>query len=59
MVNCGKSKETRLTMFENLDLAMLIGQALGVVAVILGFITYQMRSQKALLVVNMSRSQRV
>ena len=40
-------------MFENLDLAMLIGQALGVVAVILGFITYQMRSQKALLVVNM------
>lgn len=40
-------------MFENLDLAILIGQALGVVAVILGFITYQMRSQKALLVVNM------
>ena len=40
-------------MFENLDWAMLIGQALGIVAVILGFITYQMRSQKALLVVNM------
>ena len=40
-------------MFENLDWAMLIGQVLGIVAVILGFITYQMRSQKGLLVVNM------
>ena len=40
-------------MFGNTDLTMLIGQALGIVAVILGFITYQMRSQKALLVVNM------
>lgn len=40
-------------MFENLDWAMLIGQALGIVAVILGFINYQVRSQKALLLVNM------
>ena len=40
-------------MFGNTDLTMLIGQALGIVAVILGFINYQMRSQKALLVVNM------
>lgn len=40
-------------MFENVDVVMLIGQALGAVAVILGFITYQMRSSKALLVVNM------
>ena len=40
-------------MFGNIDWAMLIGQALGIVAVILGFITYQMRSQKALLIVNM------
>ena len=40
-------------MFGNTDLTMLIGQALGIVAVILGVITYQMRSQKALLVVNM------
>jgi len=40
-------------MFENIDWIMLIGQALGIVAVILGFITYQMRSPKALLVVNM------
>ena len=40
-------------MFENLDWIMLIGQALGVVAVILGFITYQMKSPKALLIVNL------
>ena len=40
-------------MFENMDLAMLIGQALGVVAVILGFITYQMKSPKRLLIVNL------
>lgn len=40
-------------MLENLDWAMLIGQILGIVAVILGFITYQMRSPKALLIVNM------
>ena len=40
-------------MFENIDWIMLIGQFLGVVAVILGFITYQMKSPKALLIVNM------
>lgn len=40
-------------MFENIDWIMLIGQILGVVAVILGFITYQMRGPKALLIVNM------
>lgn len=40
-------------MFENIDWAMLIGQGLGIVAVILGFITYQMRSPKAILVLNM------
>ena len=40
-------------MFENIDWIMLIGQALGVVAVILGFITYQMKSPKALLIVNL------
>lgn len=40
-------------MFENIDWLMLIGQALGVVAVILGFITYQMKSPKALLIVNL------
>ena len=40
-------------MLENIDVAMLLGQALGIVAVILGFITYQMKSTKALLVVNM------
>lgn len=40
-------------MFENMDWLMLTGQALGVVAVILGFITYQMRSPKALLIVNL------
>ena len=40
-------------MFESMDWAMLIGQALGVVAVILGFITYQMKSPKALLIVNL------
>ena len=40
-------------MFENADWIMLIGQALGVVAVILGFVTYQMKSPKALLIVNM------
>ena len=40
-------------MLENIDITMLIGQALGIVAVILGFITYQMKSTKALLVVNM------
>ena len=40
-------------MFENPDWAMLIGQALGVVAVILGFITYQMKAPRALLIVNM------
>ena len=40
-------------MFENMDLAMLIGQVLGIVAVILGFITYQMKSPKALLIVNL------
>lgn len=43
----------RLTMFETIDWFMLIGQALGIVAVILGFITYQMKSPKALLIVNM------
>ena len=40
-------------MFENTDLAMLVGQALGVVAVILGFVTYQMKSPKGLLIVNL------
>ena len=40
-------------MFENTDWVMLIGQALGVVAVILGFVTYQMKSPKALLIVNL------
>ena len=40
-------------MFENMDWIMLIGQALGVVAVILGFVTYQMKSPKALLIVNL------
>ena len=40
-------------MFENMDWVMLIGQALGVVAVILGFVTYQMKSPKALLIVNL------
>lgn len=40
-------------MFENTDLAMMIGQALGVVAVILGFVTYQMKSPKRLLIVNL------
>ena len=40
-------------MFENIDWTMLIGQALGVVAVILGFITYQMKSPKKLLIVNL------
>lgn len=40
-------------MFENIDWIMLIGQILGIVAVILGFITYQMRSPKALLIVNL------
>ena len=40
-------------MFENADWIMLIGQALGVVAVILGFVTYQMKSPKALLIVNL------
>ena len=40
-------------MFENIDWVMLIGQALGVVAVILGFVTYQMKSPKALLIVNL------
>ena len=32
---------------------MLIGQALGVVAVILGFVTYQMKSPKLLLIINL------
>lgn len=40
-------------MFENIDWIMLIGQILGIVAVILGFVTYQMRSPKALLIVNL------
>ena len=40
-------------MFENIDWIMLIGQALGVVAVILGFITYQMKGSKRLLIVNL------
>ena len=40
-------------MFENIDWVMLLGQALGVVAVILGFVTYQMKSPKALLIVNL------
>ena len=40
-------------MFENIDWIMLIAQALGVVAVILGFVTYQMKSPKALLIVNL------
>jgi hypothetical protein len=40
-------------MFENIDWIMLIGQALGVIAVILGFVTYQMKSPKALLIVNL------
>ena len=47
-------KEKRqIKMFENIDWIMLIGQALGVVAVILGFVTYQMKSPKALLIVNL------
>ena len=41
-------------MFENIDWVMVIGQALGIVAVILGFVTYQMRSPRALLVVHMA-----
>ena len=45
--------EKRLLMFENIDWIMLIGQALGIVAVILGFVTYQMKSPKALLIVNL------
>ena len=56
MGNCGKLwKTTRKEAFvlENLNWTMIIGQALGVVAVILGFVTYQMRSPKALLIVNM------
>ena len=40
-------------MFENIDWVMLIGQGLGVVAVILGFITYQMKSPKVLLIINL------
>jgi hypothetical protein len=40
-------------MLENIDWVVLIGQFLGVVAVILGFITYQMKSPKALLIVNL------
>lgn len=40
-------------MLENIDIAMLVGQALGVIAVILGFITYQMKSPKLLLIINM------
>ena len=40
-------------MFENIDWVMLIGQAFGVIAVVLGFITYQMKSHKAILIVNM------
>jgi len=40
-------------MFESIDWTMLIGQILGIVAVILGFITYQMKSPKWLLIVNL------
>lgn len=40
-------------MYESVDWALLIGQALGIVAVILGFFTYQMKSPKALLMVDM------
>jgi len=36
-----------------MDWNMLIGQALGVVAVILGFVTYQMKSPKLLLIINL------
>ena len=42
-----------MLMFENFDWIMFIGQALGVVAVILGFVTYQMKSPKWLLIVNL------
>lgn len=45
--------EKRVCMFGNSEVAMLIGQIMGIVAVILGFINYQVRSQKALLLVNM------
>ena len=41
-------------MFENIDWIMLIGQALGVVAVILGFINYQVKTRERLLVVHMA-----
>lgn len=40
-------------MFESMDYVSLVGQALGIVAVILGFTTYQMKSPKALLIVDM------
>lgn len=40
-------------MFENINWVELIGQFLGIVAVILGFVTYQMKSPKALLIVNL------
>ena len=46
-------KERYMLMFENFDWIMFIGQALGVVAVILGFVTYQMKSPKWLLIVNL------
>ena len=40
-------------MLENANWVMLLGQTLGIVAVILGFATYQMKSRKALLIVDM------
>ena len=40
-------------MFTNVDWFILIGQLLGFVAVILGFVTFQMKSARALLVTDM------
>lgn len=40
-------------MFENIDWAMLIGQIFGGIAVILGFINYQTKSSKTILIINM------
>ena len=40
-------------MFENIDWGMLIGQIFGCIAVILGFINYQTKSSKTILIINM------
>lgn len=47
----GGLKEGFFTMIQTMDWAMLFGQFMGIVAVILGFISFQMRTQKQLLVV--------